>query len=201
MTKAQKLIVSLLLIAAILFAFFTFVPLALAEESPDGTVTEEPSEDVQEPPQESGEGQTLVDQFIQSLRDKYGADYERYYNFIIEHWGSVEEYLIAMGEDWPEEAQDSWNRFVAWLDRYAVIWVPILAIAMVIIVYFGGKKFIDKRISNAVDKKVTPVNAELNKQSAAQAAQMKAMRALLGKNEKFAEVAKELENREKELTQ
>ena len=30
---------------------------------------------------------------------------------------------------------------------------------------------------------------------------MKAMRALLGKNEKFAEVAKELENREKELTQ
>ena len=90
---------------------------------------------------------------------------------------------------------------MAWLDRYAVIWVPILAIAMVIIVYFGGKKFIDKRISNAVDKKVTPVNAELNKQSAAQAAQMKAMRALLGKNEKFAEVAKELENREKELTQ
>ncbi len=201
MTKAQKLIVSLLLIAAILFAFFTFVPLALAEESPDGTVTEEPSEDVQEPPQESGEGQTLVDQFIQSLKDKYGADYERYYNFIIEQWGSVEEYLIAMGEDWPEEAQDSWNRFVAWLDRYAVIWVPILAIAMVIIVYFGGKKFIDKRIANAVDKKVTPVNAELNKQSAAQAAQMKAMRALLGKNEKFAEVAKELENREKELTQ
>ena len=90
MTKAQKLIVSLLLIAAILFAFFTFVPLALAEESPDGTVTEEPSEDVQEPPQESGEGQTLVDQFIQSLKDKYGADYERYYNFIIEQWGSVE---------------------------------------------------------------------------------------------------------------
>ena len=210
MTRIQKFIMTTALLIAVTVAFFTLSPFAFAEgsaESSEGTVqdvyeppTEEKPEDPDDAPAEPpAEEQTIVEQFIEHLKETYGADYQRYYDFIMAEWGSVEEYLSAMGEDLPEGAKDSWNKFVSWLDTYAVIWVPIVAIALVIIVAVYGKKFLQKLVNEAVDKKVAPINEELNKQSAAQATGLKAVRCLLGKNEKFAATAAELEEQERVL--
>ncbi len=42
-------------------------------------------------------------QFVEYLKSRYGAEYELYYNAIIEQWGSIEGYLLAFGDKLPEE--------------------------------------------------------------------------------------------------
>ena len=70
-----------------------------------------------------------------------------------------------------------------------------------IIVYIIGKKRFEAIVKKAVDSKTSTLGAELNKQSKAQAATARAIRALLGNGEKFAANAKELDDSAKELTE
>ena len=194
MLKSQKLLLSLVLVAAVLFAVLSAFPLAYAEELPPDMVAEEPLE-----PTDGSETENLVDRFIANLKDKYGDDYEHYLNAILEQWGSVEAYLLSLTDNLPDELQTGYADFIGWLGEYASIWAPCLAVALVIIGFIVGKKALNTILNRIVEARIKPIEEELNKQSAAQAAQLKATRALLGTNEKFAEERKSAEDAEKKL--
>lgn len=194
MLKSQKLLLSLVLVAAVLFAVLSAFPLAYAEELPPDMVAEEPLE-----PTDGSETENLVDRFIANLKDKYGDDYEYYLNAILEQWGSVEAYLLSLTDNLPDELQTGYADFIGWLGEYASIWAPCLAVALVIIGFIVGKKALNTILNRIVEARIKPIEEELNKQSAAQAAQLKATRALLGTNEKFAEERKSAEDAEKKL--
>ena len=194
MLKSQKLLLSLVLVAAVLFAVLSAFPLAYAEELPPDMVAEEPLE-----PTDGSETENLVDRFIANLKDKYGDDYEYYLNAILEQWGSVEAYLLSLTDNLPDELQTGYADFIGWLGEYASIWAPCLAVALVIIGFIVGKKALNTILNRIVEARIKPIQEELNKQSEAQAAQLKATRALLGSNEKFAEERKSAEDAEKKL--
>lgn len=141
----------------------------------------------------------ITGQFIEYLKTKYGEDYEYYYNRIIEEWGSVEAYLLSFGEKLPEEYKTSWDYFVEWLGEYSPVWAPIFALAVVIVVAVIGKKKFDALVKKVVDKKIAPVINELNKQSKSLAIIAEANKALLPKNDKFADISESLDNSAKEL--
>ena len=141
----------------------------------------------------------LVDSFTKYLKDKYDADYEFYYNQIIEQWGSIEGYLLSFGSKLPEEYQSGWSKFVHWLGDYAPVWAPALAVAILILVAVIGKKQFNKIVERIVNGKLSPIVQELNSQSSATVSILRAQRAMLPKDERFAENVKELEESEKEL--
>ena len=194
MLKSQKLLLSLVLVAAVLFAVLSAFPLAYAEALPPYTGAEEPLD-----PTDISETENLVDRFIANLKDKYGDDYEYYLNAILEQWGSVEAYLLSLTDNLPDELQTGYADFIGWLGEYASIWAPCLAVALVIIGVIVGKKALNTILNRIVEARIKPIEEELNKQSAAQAAQLKATRALLGTNERFAEERKSAEDAEKKL--
>ncbi len=141
----------------------------------------------------------VVAQFTEYLKEKYGADYETYYNSIIEQWGSIEGYLLSFGGKLPEEYKSGWDKFVGWLDRYSAVWAPALAVAIVIIVAVVGKKAFNNAIAKIVNAKIAPVVNELNAQSNATVSILRSQRALLGKVPKFSDNVKELEEAERRL--
>lgn len=204
MLKSNKLLLWLVLIAALMLTLFTTIPLVYAEEFPDATI-EEPATGEQTPETptdgETGEDDTagLVDRFIENLKDKYGEDYEYYLNAILEQWGSVEAYLLSLTDNLPDEFQAGYTDFIQWLGEYAPIWAPCLAVALIVIGIIVGKKALNKILNRIVEARIKPIEEELNKQSEAQAAQLKATRALLGSNDKFAEERKAAEDAEKKL--
>lgn len=171
-----------------------------AEETlPPEQVTEGEENTPQNPDNEAEEGngiQKLVDSFVAYLKDKYGEDYELYYNRIIEEWGSVEAYLLSLGENLPEDYQNGWEKFVGWLGEYASVWAPALAVVLVIVAALFGKKLVH-RIAELFKK----LFQGSNQQSAALIAVIHAQKALMGTNEKFSENVKELEEAEKRLEQ
>lgn len=179
-------------------------------EATEPPTTEEPTEETTEEPNEETDGTTdtafdmaaLVEKFTAYLKDKYGAEYEAIYNGIIEQWGSIEAYLVQFGEEYiPEEYNAGWGDFVEWLGVNAPIWATALALACVIFIAVFGKKAFDKMVKKIVDTKVNVLSAELNKQSAAISAQMKALKTIMPTTEKGAAVVQELDEKEKELTQ
>lgn len=198
MTKIKKVILALLA-AALLIFICTGAVLPVSAYTTEETVTAE--EQTVTPDISGGYGdlQTVSESFLQYLKDKYGEDYEFYYSQIIERWGSVEAYLLSLGEMLPEEYKSGWDKFVSWLGEYSVIWAPALAVVLVIIVAVIGKKSFNKLVDRIVNGKLAPVIKELNSQSAATVSIMRAQRALLGNNERFAENVKELESAEEEL--
>lgn len=198
MTKIKKVILALLA-AALLIFICTGAVLPVSADTAEETVTAE--EQTVAPDISGGYGdlQTVSESFLQYLKDKYGEDYEFYYSQIIERWGSVEAYLLSLGEMLPEEYKSGWDKFVSWLGEYSVIWAPALAVVLVIIVAVIGKKSFNKLVDRIVNGKLAPVIKELNSQSAATVSIMRAQRALLGNNERFAENVKELESAEDEL--
>lgn len=194
----------MLCIAAMLLMFncVGFAVIAFAEEE---TPPEQITEVIPEPEVPS-EDNTAVSidgvaaQFINYLKDKYGAEYEFYYNQIIEQWGSVEGYLLAFGNKLPEEYQSTWDKCVGWLNDYAPVWAVPLAVIIVIIVALVGRKVLNNAIERIVNAKLKPVEQELNLQSKATVSMMHSQKALLGNVPKFADNVKELEEAEKELT-
>lgn len=171
--------------------------------------TEEPPADSENPPvspdgdigdAEPASGiNNIVAQFTEYLKQKYGADYEFYYNQIIEQWGSIENYLLAFGNKLPEQYQTGWDKFVGWLNDYAPVWAVPLAVAIVIIVAVVGKKAFNKAIDRIVNVKLSPIIKELNTQSSATVSLLHAQKALLGNVSRFKETVDELDEAEKEL--
>ncbi len=195
MTKIKKVIICTLLAAIAAFMCFAPVISAFADESvPEQTETVNPDISADE------EGiEAVVKQFTEYLKEKYGADYEFYYNQIIEQWGSVEAYLLSFGDSLPEEYKSGWQAFVGWLGEYSVIWAPALAVGIIILVAVIGKKSFNKLVERIVNSKLSPIVKELNLQSNATVAMLRAQKVLLPNQEKYAENAKELEESERGL--
>lgn len=147
--------------------------------------------------------QDLVEGFLAQLKAKYGDDYEKYYNAILEEWGSVEEYLLSLVDDGtiPDVAANGWKAFVKWLGEYAPIWASILAVIFLIIVIVLGRKALN-RVAGFVSLssgKFKTLFAELNKMESAMIAQNHALEKLLGENERYAEQREELEKTVEEI--
>lgn len=140
-----------------------------------------------------------AEKFLEYLKDRYGEDYDYYYNKIIDEWGSIEGYLLAFGDKLPEEHKSGWDAFVGWLGEYSVVWAPAFVIVILIAVSIFGKKLFNKVVERIVNSKLSPVITELNLQSNALAKMLSAQKALLGNCEKFSDEIKELEKAKKEL--
>lgn len=209
MTKIKTLIVTLLAATLLVFMCAGGAFYALAD---DGEATEPPAqqqtEDTTEPPKNAVDPDistdesslnTLIVQFTEYLKTKYGADYEFYYNNIIEQWGSIEAYLLSFGEKLPEEHRSGWQKFIGWLTEYSPVWAPVFAVILVIFGGVIGKKQLNKLVERLVNSKLSPLVRELNLQSNATAAMLNAQKALLGGNERFVETVAEIDKAEKEL--
>lgn len=147
--------------------------------------------------------QSLVDGFLAQLKEKYGDDYETYYNAILEEWGSVEAYLLSLVDDGtiPDAAANGWKAFVKWLGDYAPIWGSILAVIALIIVIVLGRKAL-KRVAGFVTisgGKFRTLFSCVNKMYQADLAEMQALIKLLGENERFAEEREELQKAIEEI--
>ena len=221
MTRTKRILIFAVMIAFMFVCLVATFTGAYAEETtaPE-QVTEEPQNEPQiddneatepptteEPTQEDTDTDTafdmaaLVDKFTAYLKEKYGAEYDAIYNGIIEQWGSIEAYLLQFGEEYiPEEYNAGWNAFIEWLSVNAPIWAPALALACIIFIAVFGKKAFNKIVQKIVDTKVKLLSDELNKQSAALSAQMKALKMIMPTNEKCAAAVQELEEKEKELS-
>lgn len=206
MSKLKKfskllLIVSLILCGMIGILFMGGAALADGSETPPvGEITD--NSDNSDDTEENGL-QDLIDSFLVQLKEKYGDDYERYYNAILEEWGSVEAYLLSLAENGtiPDVAADGWTKFVIWLGEYAPIWGSILAVTALIIVIMFGKKAL-KKVTGFVTNtgsKFKTLFAELNKMENVQIAQNRALEKLLGENQRYAEQRQDLEKTVEEI--
>lgn len=206
MSKIKKfskllLIVSLILCCAIGVLFMGGASLADGSETPsaDEITSEVDNSDEAE---ENGL-QDLIDSFLVQLKEKYGDDYERYYNAILEEWGSIEAYLLSLAENGTisDVAADGWSKFVKWLGEYAPIWGSVLAVTALIIVIMFGKKAL-KKVTGFVTNtgsKFKTLFAELNKMENVQIAQNRALEKLLGENQRYAEQRQDLEKTVEEI--
>lgn len=174
-------------LAAIVFCFVLFmgnVPVSVSAEE----VVEPPVEEITQPEDEETDDALsgLVEGFLASLREKYGEDYQTYYNAILEKWGSVEEYLLSLANE-QDEAEDGWISFVNWLGEYAPIWGSILAVALLIIAILFGKKSL-RKIADWVtgnSKNFKNLYNAFNTLYLSTKAQNEALLKLLGENERF----------------
>lgn len=203
-------VVFITIIAAMLVFFISGgVMIASAEEVGDPAAQTEVTDDAQdgEPPAEIPEepetpqtDEEIGADFVEWLKATFGSDYEYYYNQIIEHWGSIEDYLTQFGEEnLPEGFNAGLQKVLDWLDKYVAIWAPVLAIVVIVAYYLIKKRSTRKTIEKVVDSKMTVLSDELNKQSKAIMAIGRGQTALLGKNARFADTVKEIEDTEKEL--
>lgn len=187
-------------IAVLVFACSMFAmgnTVAYAEEVSAEVSDEETSE-------EGANGaESLVNGFLDQLKEKYGEDYLTYYNAILEEWGSVEAYLLSLAdsEHIPDVAADGWKSFVSWLGEYSPIWGSALAVVGVIIVILFGKKALTKvkQFVEAAMDKFRTIFASTNKQYRVMKAQNDALLALLGENPKYEEKRKALAEANEEI--
>lgn len=191
-----------LIIALIVVLIFSIAisPLAVSAALADdghNIAAEQVSDDL---PTETNSIEEISDGFVNYLKERYGEDYQYYYNKIIENWGSVEAYLLSFGEKLPEEHRNAWQKFVGWLSEYSSVWAPAFAVIALIIAVAIGKKQLKRIVRDCVDKKVAPIISEMNKQSKGIAAISVGTKALLPKSDKFTESAEQLDSSVKELT-
>lgn len=171
------------------------------QETPVTDGIEGSADKVDEP---DGNGlQDLVEGFLAQLKEKYGDDYENYYNAILAEWGSVEAYLLSLVDNGtvPDVAASGWKAFVNWLGEYAPIWGSILAVIAVIIIIVLGKKALN-RVAAFVTLsggKFKTIFLSINKLYQADIAEMQALVKLLGENDRFAEERKELKKAIEEI--
>ena len=153
-------------------------------ETQDPAAEEEQGQPEETPQEEEGSGmRALIDGFITQLKDKYGDQWQQYYDRIIAEWGTVEQYLLSLvPEDSPDVVKSGWEEFIAWLGEYSPVWASILAAVLVIIVVVFGKKAL-----TAIKNFFVSLFKSKNKEYQALTAQNEALLALLGENPKFEE--------------
>ncbi len=198
MSKIKTLLITLLIATVLVFMLAGGALCAFADNSSNA---EEPPENTVASDISSVESNfdTLVLNFTEYLKTKYGADYEFYYNSIIEQWGSIEAYLLSFGEKLPEQHRSGWQKLIGWLTEYSPVWAPVFAVILIIFGGVIGKKQLNKLVERLVNSKLSPLVRELNLQSNATAAMLNAQKALLAGNERFTETVAEIEQAEREL--
>ena len=151
-----------------------------------GVCSASAAEVAEEPAQVSESG--LAEEFIQTLRDRYGEQWETYYNAILDEWGTVEAFLLsAMPDGAPDVAKNGWNKFIDWTRENWVIIAAVGAVVLTVIVVLFGKKCVGlivgffKKMFSLVGKLFSGVNL-LYKNAKAQ---NDALLALMGNNPRF----------------
>lgn len=200
MTK--KRIIAAVIAAVFLFAAVFFTTATLAASAAE-TPTETPAVTDGESPEAPQDGlQELVDSFIEGLRAKYGAEWQTYYDAILNEWGSVEAYLLSLvPDDAPDPVKSGWEAFVAWLGEYSPVWGSILAIVLVIFAALFGRSVVTKikDFVAAILDKFKTLFSSVNKQYDVLKAQNDALMKLLGDTPKFEEQRKALEKANEEM--
>lgn len=151
-----------------------------------GVCSASAAEVAEEPAQVSESG--LAEEFIQTLRDRYGEQWETYYNAILDEWGTVEAFLLsAMPDGAPDVAKNGWNKFIDWTRENWVIIAAVGAVVLTVIVVLFGKNCVGlivgffKKMFSLVGKLFSGVNL-LYKNAKAQ---NDALLALMGNNPRF----------------
>ncbi len=151
-----------------------------------GVCSASAAEVAEEPAQVSESG--LAEEFIQTLKDRYGEQWETYYNAILDEWGTVEAFLFsAMPDGAPDVAKSGWNKFIDWTRENWVIIAAVGAVVLTVIVVLFGKKCVGlivgffKKMFSLVGKLFSGVNL-LYKNAKAQ---NDALLALMGNNPRF----------------
>lgn len=151
-----------------------------------GVCSASAAEVAEEPAQVSENG--LAEEFIQTLKDRYGEQWETYYNAILDEWGTVEAFLLsAMPDGAPDVAKNGWNKFIDWTRENWVIIAAVGAVVLTVIVVLFGKKCVGlivgffKKMFSLVGKLFSGVNL-LYKNAKAQ---NDALLALMGNNPRF----------------
>lgn len=154
------------------------------------------------------EGDEDTDSFTQILisylEKKYGEEYHRYYDAILQEWGSAKAYvenvlLNAVNEGIiSEEKASGFQSFINWLHKYTVIWVPVLSAVLLAIALRFGKNSIAKikEFFNKIFNKVFKGN---NQNASALLVVLDSMEVLLGNSGKTEEQRKKIEEVKKEL--
>lgn len=118
------------------------------------------------------EPQGVTDSVREYLKSIYGDDYEKYYNQIVENWGSVEKFLLNASENLPEEQRYKATELLTTVNAYiGVAADAVLLLCVSIYIIYRSKK--NKKISS--DLKT--LKACSNQTQAAQLALIKSQKA------------------------
>ena len=167
MSKIKTALITALAAAAIIGgAFATSYTAVFAETLETPTIEqpeETPSNDDTQPeispvtPEDGSDGptvdtdsQTLSEQIQDFLRGVYGDDYESYYAQILEHWGSIENFLLNASELVPEEYRYKATELITTINAYmgvAADGVLLLGIAIYAIFRYKRNKQISKDLT------------------------------------------------------
>ena len=103
------------------------------------------------PPATDDGEETLSDRVKAYLQSVYGEDYEKYYNDIVDKWGSVENYLLNASENLPEEYKYKATELLTTVNAYIGVAADgILLLFAAIYIVCRRKK--DKQINTDLNK-------------------------------------------------
>lgn len=126
------LIVALVVVFTLAVCLFcsqtAYAASADTETNTDGSLTENDTETVSD----------SVRAYLQSI---YGDDYEKYYNQIVENWGSVEKFLLNASENLPDEYRYKATELLTTVNAYIGVGADaILLICVGAYIIYRAKK-------------------------------------------------------------
>lgn len=152
------------------------------ETDTDGSLTENSAE-------------TITDSVRAYLQSIYGDDYEKYYNQIIENWGSVEKFLLNASENLPEEYRYKATELLTTINAYIGVGADaILLLCVSIYIVYRAKK------NKKINADLTTLKAQDNQIEVAQLAIIKSQKAQSAALQKLLPGEK-FENEVSELTE
>lgn len=143
-------------------------------------ITEPPAQDIIDEEQTENES-SLSQRVIEYLKAIYGADYETYYNKIVENWGSIEAYILNAADNLPEEIKYNTQRLLSNINVY----IGVIADAVLFVgagVYVFVRRSKNKKINNDLEALKAAQNQSATADIAiiqAQKAQNEALKALM----------------------
>lgn len=157
------------------------------ETNTDGSLTENDTETISD----------SVKSYLQSI---YGDDYEKYYNQIIDHWGSVEKYLLNASESFPEEYRYKATELITKVNAYIGVGADaVLLLCVGIYIIYRAKKnkkiAADLKTLKACDNQIETAQLALIQSQKAQSAALQ----MLMPGEKFEGAVAELKNSDEAL--
>lgn len=128
----------------------------------DGSTTESPADSISE----------RVKAYLQSI---YGDDYEKYYNEIIEHWGSIENFLLNASENMPEEYRYKATELLTTVNAYIGVGADMIlllfgAVFLIYIIKKQRKTNADLTTLKACDNQIEEAQLALIESQKAQSA-------------------------------
>lgn len=157
------------------------------ETDADGSLTENNTE-------------TISDSVREYLKGIYGDDYEKYYNQIVENWGSVEKFLLNASENLPEEYRYKATELLTTVNAYIGVGADaVLLICVSAYIIYRAKKnkkiAADLKTLKACDNQIEVAQLAIIQSQKAQSAALQR----LMPGEKFEDAVNELAESDKVL--